>query len=179
MPVHSGSVASSPSKNTSSIVYGFFRSFSTRASSSSIAALDPPSFAPTKRNCRNSFVSKWPVIRMRSASAPGILTTTLAIFDGAERRLGRERLERRREAERLQLIDDVGASLLVAGRAGGAGADGHELADVLEGARRIEPGRVCLRATAAAACRNSRGHEHRKRRARPAHADHPRAVIGT
>jgi hypothetical protein len=81
VPVHSGSVASSPSKNTSSIVYGFFRSFSTRASSSSIAALDPPSFAPTKRNCRNSFVSKWPVIRMRSASAPGILTTTLAIFD--------------------------------------------------------------------------------------------------
>jgi hypothetical protein len=108
----------------------------------------------------------------------GDLDDDVGHLRGAERRFGRELLERRREAERFQLIGDVGASLLVAGRTGGAGADGHELADVLEGARRIEPGPSAA-ATPAAASRNCEADEYRNRGARPAHAVHPRAVIGT
>ena len=51
------SVASSPSKKISSIVNAFVRAFSTRAISIRNAVLDPPSFAPTNRNSRNSLVS--------------------------------------------------------------------------------------------------------------------------
>ena len=141
--------ASSPSKNTRSIVYAFFRSFSTRASSSSIAALDPPSLAPTKRNCRYSFVSKWPVIRMRSGSRAGNARDDVGHPHGAEGRLRFEGLLLRREADRLQLCLDVVARLLDAGRARRPGADGHELPDVLERARRVE--RPCVAGRAAAA----------------------------
>jgi len=49
--------ASSPSMNSSSIVHGFLRAFSTRAISIRNAVLDPASLAPTKRNCLKSLVS--------------------------------------------------------------------------------------------------------------------------
>ncbi len=41
--------------------------------------LDPPSLAPTKRNSRNSFVSKWLARMIRSGRVPGSVAITLAI----------------------------------------------------------------------------------------------------
>ena len=55
------------------MVKSFLRVFSTRASSSTKAALDPPSLAPTNRKSRNRLVSKCPANTMRSGRAPGIV----------------------------------------------------------------------------------------------------------
>ena len=59
---------------------GFGRAFSTRASSSRAAVLEPPSLAPTNRNSLMGLVSKWLAMTMRSGRSPGSVATMLAIF---------------------------------------------------------------------------------------------------
>ena len=128
--------ASSPSRNTSSIVNAFLRALSTRAISMRNAALDPPSLAPTKRNSRDQLRVVVAGDDQAILVGSGNRDDEVHHVDRVDRRAIVPRLFDGREPVGGELALDVLPRLLDGRRSRRPRPDRHQLPQVFPGAAR-------------------------------------------